>query len=100
MFQAGYFYFSPVTFAYSEEIEVSQSSGGDTGVSSAEWTAAPLTGLRAWAPWWVDCGPHISGEVVGWGNRACWDMVAGGEGHSRLMLCYGYGSGYDVDSRK
>ena len=50
MFQAGYFYFSPVTFAYSEEIEVSQSSGGDTGVSSAEWTAVALTGLRAWAP--------------------------------------------------
>ena len=76
MFQTG----SPVTFAYSEEIEVSKSSAGDTGVSSAEWTAAPLTGLRAWAPWRVDCGPHISGEVVGWGDRACWDMVASGEG--------------------
>ena len=83
MFQAG----SPVTFAYNEEIEVSQSSAGDTGVSSAEWTAVPLTGLKAWAPWWVDCGPHISGEAAGWGDRACWDMVAGGEGHSRLMLC-------------
>lgn len=43
MFQTGYFYFSPVTFTYREEIEVSQSSAGDTGVSSAEWTAAPLT---------------------------------------------------------
>ena len=59
MFQAG----SPVTFAYNEEIEVSQSSAGDTGVSSAERTAAPLTGLRAWAPWRVDCGPPL---VVRW----------------------------------
>lgn len=39
MFQTG----SPVTFTYREEIEVSQSSAGDTGVSSAEWTGAPLT---------------------------------------------------------
>ena len=52
MFQTG----SPVTFAYSKEIEVSQSSAGDTGVSSAEWTAVPLTGLKAWAlrgPWFL-----------------------------------------------
>jgi len=46
IFQTG----SSVTFAYSKEIEVSQSSAGDTGVSSAEWTAVALTGLRAWAP--------------------------------------------------